>query len=287
VALPSTRRPGFREGSWRGALGRRALLAAIRFYRRRLRGRGPFARVRCTFEGLETCSEYGLRAALEGPPLRALGRIGRRLRRCRDLSLFALEGGGLGFGAAYDGVLLGSSAARAAAAIDRTLAGDGEGEAVRAAVRNAAARVAAAPFDPAPGAPAGSARLPLVRDARALAGRLAARWRRLAIAALGAAVALAGAAAAGAPPAACALVAFAVALAVLAARATSHRLRRLEWLAVIAALEPAAPAPGVAVGGDEQPVPVEADAMAATTATANARTRKRLRGSSRAASYSP
>jgi hypothetical protein len=70
---------------------RRALVAAILFYRRRLSGRGPLRKVRCTFGHCESCSAYGLRAAREAPTVReAIGRIRRRLRRCRDASVYAL-----------------------------------------------------------------------------------------------------------------------------------------------------------------------------------------------------
>jgi hypothetical protein len=40
---------------------------ALRSYRRRLSGRGPFAKVRCAFEGMETCSAYAERAVRESP----------------------------------------------------------------------------------------------------------------------------------------------------------------------------------------------------------------------------
>jgi hypothetical protein len=60
-------------------------------------------RVRCTFGHCESCSAYGLRAAREAPTVRAaIGRIRRRLARCRDASVYALvapDGGrALGWG---------------------------------------------------------------------------------------------------------------------------------------------------------------------------------------------
>jgi putative component of membrane protein insertase Oxa1/YidC/SpoIIIJ protein YidD len=70
----------------------RALVVAIRAYRRWLSGRGPLRQVRCTFHDNESCSAFGLRAAREAPSARvALGRIRRRIRRCGDASLFALD----------------------------------------------------------------------------------------------------------------------------------------------------------------------------------------------------
>ena len=90
-------------------MSRAALALAIRGYRRWLSGRGPLRRVRCTFHHNESCSAFGLRSAHEAPSLRsALGRIRRRLRRCRDASLFALDGAGgraLGWGAAHERAL--------------------------------------------------------------------------------------------------------------------------------------------------------------------------------------
>lgn len=85
----------------------RALAAAIRGYRRWLSGRGPLARVRCSFHASESCSAFGLRAATSAPSTwQAVGRIRRRLRRCRDVSLYALPGEHgrhvLGWGADHD-----------------------------------------------------------------------------------------------------------------------------------------------------------------------------------------
>ncbi len=85
----------------------RVLAAAIGGYRRWLSGRGPLRRVRCTFHAGESCSSFGLRAAREAPSAPAAwGRIRRRLRRCRDASLFALTAAdgsrALGWGADHE-----------------------------------------------------------------------------------------------------------------------------------------------------------------------------------------
>jgi putative component of membrane protein insertase Oxa1/YidC/SpoIIIJ protein YidD len=90
----------------------RALVLAIRGYRRWVSGRGPLRRVRCTFDhgdhgGGESCSAFGLRAALEAPGARvAWGRIRRRIHRCGETSLFALDAPdgtrALGWGADHD-----------------------------------------------------------------------------------------------------------------------------------------------------------------------------------------
>ena len=89
---------------------RRALVVAIRGYRRWLSGRGPLARVRCTFHHSESCSAFGLRAATTAPTAwEAAGRIRRRLRRCRDASVYVLPGDDgrlvLGWGADHDRAL--------------------------------------------------------------------------------------------------------------------------------------------------------------------------------------
>lgn len=119
---------------------RKLLIAAIRFYRRRLAGRGLLRAVRCTFEQCESCSAYGERMIREAPSaLVALARIRRRLRRCRQLSLYRLPDGGLGWGDAYDGLL--DDRALALQRIDSMLAEDGEGAAVRDAVHRAGAEV--------------------------------------------------------------------------------------------------------------------------------------------------
>lgn len=70
---------------------RRVVAAAIAGYRRWLSGRGPLARVRCTFHHGQSCSAFGLRAVDEAPGTwAALGRIRRRLRRCGASSIHAL-----------------------------------------------------------------------------------------------------------------------------------------------------------------------------------------------------
>jgi hypothetical protein len=73
----------------------RALVLAVRGYRRWVSGRGPLRRVRCTFDhggGGESCSVFGLRAAVESPNARvAWGRIRRRIHRCGGVALFALD----------------------------------------------------------------------------------------------------------------------------------------------------------------------------------------------------
>ncbi|MCL4227567.1 MAG: membrane protein insertion efficiency factor YidD [Myxococcales bacterium] len=73
------------------SLARRVVVAAIAGYRRWLSGRGPLARVRCTFHHGQSCSAFGLRAVDEAPGTwAALGRIRRRLRRCGATSIHAL-----------------------------------------------------------------------------------------------------------------------------------------------------------------------------------------------------
>lgn len=68
----------------------RILTALILFYRRWLSGRGPLRDVRCSFAPHESCSAFGLRATSEAPGARAaLGRIVRRIRRCRDACLIS------------------------------------------------------------------------------------------------------------------------------------------------------------------------------------------------------
>jgi putative component of membrane protein insertase Oxa1/YidC/SpoIIIJ protein YidD len=63
----------------------RALVWLITPYRRWLSGRGPLRRVQCSFAAEESCSTYGLRIAREAKHAReAIGRISRRLRRCRE-----------------------------------------------------------------------------------------------------------------------------------------------------------------------------------------------------------
>ncbi len=66
----------------------RVLAWLIGFYRRWLSGRGPLRDVRCSFAPHESCSAFGLRATAEAPGARnAVGRIARRIRRCRDACL--------------------------------------------------------------------------------------------------------------------------------------------------------------------------------------------------------
>jgi putative component of membrane protein insertase Oxa1/YidC/SpoIIIJ protein YidD len=66
----------------------RLLAWLILAYRRWLSGRGPLRSVRCSFAQGESCSAYGLRATAEAATAReAIGRILRRLGRCRDACL--------------------------------------------------------------------------------------------------------------------------------------------------------------------------------------------------------
>ena len=66
----------------------RVLAWLILAYRRWLSGRGPLRAVRCSFAHGESCSAYGLRATAEAATAReAIGRILRRLGRCRDACL--------------------------------------------------------------------------------------------------------------------------------------------------------------------------------------------------------
>lgn len=123
---------------------RRALAAAIRGYRRWLSGRGPLARVRCSFHASESCSAFGLRAATTaGSTWQAVGRIRRRLRRCRDASVYALPGEHgrhvLGWGADHD---------RDLDELCAELARDGESPAARALILAARELVARWRSDP-------------------------------------------------------------------------------------------------------------------------------------------
>ena len=68
------------------------LVRLIRLYRAHLTGRGPFRRCRCTFEGTESCSAYGLRVAQEAGSLSALRLIRARLRRCRGAAIYRGDG---------------------------------------------------------------------------------------------------------------------------------------------------------------------------------------------------
>jgi putative component of membrane protein insertase Oxa1/YidC/SpoIIIJ protein YidD len=68
------------------------LRGVVRIYRRFISGRGPLARIRCSFPE-ETCSAFGLRALDEAPSTRAaIARIARRMRRCRDACLIVGPG---------------------------------------------------------------------------------------------------------------------------------------------------------------------------------------------------
>ncbi len=204
---------------------KRLLLAVIGFYRRRLSGRGPFAQVRCTFEGLESCSLYAERITRESPSAWvALGRIRRRLRRCRHLSLYRLAEGKLGWGRDYDVVLKGSGKR----VLDDALRQDGECEPVRAAVGRAAARVAGARIESGP--------LPLLRDAEGARRTWKRRlWARLTavgiLAALASIAALVGAGIFTVIPLLAALIPAGL------ARTASSILRRLDWLEVLAAID--------------------------------------------------
>lgn len=91
----------------RPGLLQRLLLWWIVFYRRRISGRGPMRRVRCTFHHGETCSAFGLRVARESPSFRvAWGRIRRRLKRCRNASIYDVSAPGgpraLGWGTDHE-----------------------------------------------------------------------------------------------------------------------------------------------------------------------------------------
>jgi putative component of membrane protein insertase Oxa1/YidC/SpoIIIJ protein YidD len=220
------------------------LREVIRFYRRRLSGRGPFARVRCTFSGLESCSAFAERVVAETPStLLAVRRIRRRLARCRDLSLYCLPGGRLGWGSGYDAMLTAASPQEAASRLGRRLAEEGEGVSVCAAVRRAAVLVAeAAEGAPRTALPEGRAPLPVLREVAALRRVLQRRlWERgllAVVAAAGTALALLGGPGT-ALAVACLLVAAGALVRMRAARA---QLRRLEWLEVLACVT----GPGVA-----------------------------------------
>lgn len=104
---------------------RAILIGTLRGYRRWLSGRGPLRRVRCSFAD-ETCGAFGLRTAREAPSTwTAVARIRRRLRRCRDASVYALPGGALGWGRDHD---------RPVSALTAELVADGEAPATRARV---------------------------------------------------------------------------------------------------------------------------------------------------------
>ena len=80
----------------------RVLAWLIAMYRRWLSGRGPLRAVRCSFAHAESCSAYGLRATAEAATAReAIGRILRRLGRCRDACLLG-DGRTLSWAALHD-----------------------------------------------------------------------------------------------------------------------------------------------------------------------------------------
>lgn len=81
----------------------RALLRlGIRGYRRFLSGRGPLARVTCSFARSESCSAYGLRVTTESQgTMEALRLIRQRLARCGRASLYKSQDD-LAFGELYD-----------------------------------------------------------------------------------------------------------------------------------------------------------------------------------------
>ncbi|MCI0460035.1 MAG: membrane protein insertion efficiency factor YidD [Gemmataceae bacterium] len=219
------------------ALARAVLLAAVRFYRRHLSGRGPLGRLRCTFSGLESCSAYAERMTQEAPSaLAAVRCVVRRLVRCRDLSLYRLEEGTLGWGRGYDSLLAAPSPAARMHTLEDALLSDGEIAGVRAAVGRAAAQVAtAAGVLPPRGRPAGPALL--VRDAGTVRRALRWRLRSRAVVAVSAAGLAGSAAVAGWGLLPVALSLAVTALATASAVASGRLLQRLERCAILAALE--------------------------------------------------
>jgi putative component of membrane protein insertase Oxa1/YidC/SpoIIIJ protein YidD len=98
----------------------RVLAWLIVLYRRWLSGRGPLRDVRCSFAPHESCSAFGLRATSESSGgLEALGKIRRRIRRCRDACLIS-DGHALSWTALHD---------RDPGEIVGDLRADGEGDA--------------------------------------------------------------------------------------------------------------------------------------------------------------
>jgi len=98
----------------------RVIAWLIGFYRRWISGRGPLRDVRCSFAPHESCSAFGLRATAEAPSARAaIGRIARRIRRCRDACLVT-DGHALSWTPLHD---------RAPTEIVDELRADGEGAA--------------------------------------------------------------------------------------------------------------------------------------------------------------
>jgi putative component of membrane protein insertase Oxa1/YidC/SpoIIIJ protein YidD len=98
--LSAVRRPSPSPNRY---IGQRLRVAAILWYRRWLAGRGPLARVRCTFAHTESCSAFGLRVALREARslVEALKLILRRLRRCGAASLYELPDA-VSWGEIYD-----------------------------------------------------------------------------------------------------------------------------------------------------------------------------------------
>jgi putative component of membrane protein insertase Oxa1/YidC/SpoIIIJ protein YidD len=78
------------------------LRLGIRGYQRYLSGRGPLARVTCSFASSESCSAYGLRVATESQgTMEALRLIRQRLSRCGMASMYKSQDD-LAFGELYD-----------------------------------------------------------------------------------------------------------------------------------------------------------------------------------------
>ncbi len=231
----------------RALILRGVLLFLVRFYRRRLSGRGPLARVRCTFAGMESCAAFAERILIETPStLQAVRRILRRLSRCRHLSLYRLPSGRLGWGSDYDAVLTASSPLEGARRLENSLAEDGEGGSVRAAVHRAAALVTVA----AATVPhqAAAAPLPVVRDSNALQQTFRRRFRGHCLLA---AFALTSGTIAwlGDCGALVVVVCLIALLGFVRARSAQAVLRRLEWLEVLASIE--GPGASVAPGSSE------------------------------------
>jgi putative component of membrane protein insertase Oxa1/YidC/SpoIIIJ protein YidD len=80
----------------------RLVIWLILAYRRWISGRGPLRNVRCSFAPEDSCSAFGLRAARSSPTARiAIGRILRRIGRCRDACLLT-DGRALSWMEAHD-----------------------------------------------------------------------------------------------------------------------------------------------------------------------------------------
>ncbi|MCA9645201.1 MAG: hypothetical protein KC492_31135, partial [Myxococcales bacterium] len=76
----------------RRAASQAALQLAIRGYRRWASGKGPFRRVRCSFEQTESCSAFGLRVSEEAPSLDVALRLVRaRIAACGEACLHVTE----------------------------------------------------------------------------------------------------------------------------------------------------------------------------------------------------